>query len=475
MTTILPPPAPTASRAEHRAYWEAKRAEFFAALNDVKSVTLAAQQVGIRRRRGQKWASKAGIRSVRPGHSGRARYAELRAQGMSLQDAAAEVGISVRGARDWDHGVRYVQHHRVYPDGRTHRGPGGAPMDGPLLPHLPDPATATRILHPRFLSAEERIRIADLLERGQGFRAIGRTLGRTPSVIGREVRRNRGEDGVYRPHHAHCLAATRRPRPKASKLAQDGPLRAYVKERLGQQWSPEQISQTLPVAYPDDEAMRVSTETIYQAIYVQARGGLKREVTIALRRGRTRRTPHRAEETRTTRFKDPMVMISERPPTVEDRAVPGHWEGDLIMGAGNRSAIVTLVERATRFVLLGHLPGGHTAEEVRDVLVPLMQTLPTHLRSSLTWDQGSEMAAHRTFSLAAEMPVYFCDPASPWQRGSNENTNGLLRQYFPKGTDLSVHTPEDLARVADLLNSRPRKTLAWKTPAQRLHEVVAAV
>ena len=220
--------------------------------------------------------------------------------------------------------------------------------------------------------------------------------------------------------------------------------------------------------------MRVSAETIYQALYVQARGALKREVAAALRTGRTRRKPHRRPDQRTARFVDEMVMISERPAEIEDRAVPGHWEGDLIMGAGNASAIVTLVERAARYVMLGHLPGGHTAEEVRDVLVDLITTLPAHLRGSLTWDQGAEMAAHKQFTVATGVPVYFCDPHSPWQRGSNENTNGLLRQYFPKGTDLSVHGPEDLEHVAQELNGRPRQTLGWDNPAERLRDLLTA-
>ncbi|MFD6868710.1 IS30 family transposase, partial [Streptomyces koyangensis] len=259
-----------------------------------------------------------------------------------------------------------------------------------------------------------------------------------------------------------------------SKLAQDGPLRRFVADKLREQWSPEQICHALVTEFPDDEGMRVSPETIYQAIYVQARGGLRREVAAALRTGRTRRKPHRSPEQRTRRFVDEMVMISERPAEVADRAVPGHWEGDLIVGPRSESAIVTLVERSTRYVLLGHLPGGHTAEEVRDVLVPLIQTLPGHLRGSLTWDQGCEMAAHKQFTLATGVPVYFCDPHSPWQRGSNENTNGLLRQYFPKGTDLSVHSPADLEHVAQKLNGRPRKTLGWKTPAERLRDLLTA-
>jgi IS30 family transposase len=329
-----------------------------------------------------------------------------------------------------------------------------------------------QVLDPRFLSLAEREQIADLRRQGQSYRAIGRVLGREASTIQREVARNTPATRTYQPHAAHRLAAARRPRPKTAKLAGPGLLRTYVTDRLQEQWSPEQISQTLPAAFPDDEDMRVSTETIYQAIYVQTRGGLKREVVAALRSGRTRRKSHRTAEQRTHRFTEPMVMISERPAEVEDRAIPGHWEGDLILGAGNRSAILTLVERSTRYVLLGHLPDGHTAEAVRDVLTPLIETLPEHLRRSLTWDQGAEMAGHRAFSIATKVPVYFCDPASPWQRGSNENTNGLLRQYFPKGTDLAVHAPDDLAQVASRLNRRPRKTLGWQTPAQRLRELL---
>ncbi len=216
----------------------------------------------------------------------------------------------------------------------------------------------------------------------------------------------------------------------------------------------------------------MSHETVYQALYVQARGGLKREVQTALRTGRTRRKARNSGEQRRSRFSDPMVNISERPPEVEDRAVPGHWEGDLITGAYNQSAIATLVERQTRYVMLVHLEGNHTAETVRDGLITTMNTLPEHLRGSLTWDQGSEMAAHKSFTIATDMDVYFCDPASPWQRGSNENTNGLLRQYFPKGTDLSVYGPEDLEHVAQELNGRPRKTLDWDTPAERLRDLL---
>jgi IS30 family transposase len=305
------------------------------------------------------------------------------------------------------------------------------------------------------------------------LRAIGRALGRPASTIKREID-TRSVEGVYRPHRAQRSWAASRPRPKASKLAHEGPLRDYVADKLRERWSPEQICHALVMEFPDDEDMRVSPETIYQAIYVQARGGLRREIAEALRTGRTHRTPHRTPEQRTSRFVEEMVMISERPAEVQDRAVPGHWEGDLIVGTRSQTAIVTLVERSTRYVMLGHLPGGHTAEEVRDVLVPLIQTLPGHLRGSLTWDQGCEMAGHKQFTVATGVPVYFCDPHSPWQRGSNENTNGLLRQYFPKGTDLSVHSAADLEHVAQQLNGRPRKTLGWATPAERLRDLLTA-
>ena len=277
---------------------------------------------------------------------------------------------------------------------------------------------------------------------------------------GREQRRGPDHDPFEQPGHWGV-------EPECDDDAQDDA------DPSEQSHRPEQISRTLPPAFPDDEAMRVSTETIYQAIYLQARGGLKREVTLALRTGRTRRKPHKAPGRRRARFTDEMINISQRPALVEDRAVPGHWEGDLIIGAGGASAIATLVERSTRYVMLAHLPGGaHDAVTVRDALVTTMAALPSHLRESLTWDQGVEMALHRSFSMATGMEVFFCDPHLPWQRGTNENTNGLLRQYFPKGTDLSVHTPADLELVAQRLNGRPRKTLSWRTPAERLRDLL---
>lgn len=452
--------------------FEALKARFFEALDQEDgNVVAAARAVGLNRNTAATWARKAGVRGRGkprpPAHPGRAEYERLRAAGARRRDAAAQAGVHERTAEDWDQGIRQIGHSRLHPDGRMIVYKTGVTIIKPPL------AAVDAQLHPRFLTMAERETIADMRRAGHSLRAIGRVLGRPASTVKREIDA-RAVDGIYRPHRAQRAWAESRSRPKDSKLAQDGPLRRFVADKLQEQWSPEQICHALVTEFPDEEGMRVSPETIYQAIYVQARGGLRREVAAALRTGRTRRKPHRSPDQRTRRFVDEMVMISKRPPEVEDRAVPGHWEGDLIVGPRSESAIVTLVERSTRYVLLGHLPGGHTAEEVRDVLVPLIQTLPSHLRGSLTWDQGCEMAAHKQFTLATGVPVYFCDPHSPWQRGSNENTNGLLRQYFPKSTDLSVHSPEDLEHVAQRLNGRPRKTLGWKTPAERLRDLLTA-
>lgn len=436
------------------------------------NVTAAAQAVGANRNTAAGWARNAGLKGRgRPGtgpHPCRAEYEQLRAVGTSRRQAAAIVGVHMRTAQDWDKGIRKARDRRYYPDGRIVDYKTGMTTQQriPL-------AAIEAVLHPRFLTLQERETIADLHRAGTSLRKIGAELGRPASTIKRELDAY-SVGGEYRPHAAHRAWVGSRARPKDSKLAQPGPLRDYVTAGLQDEWSPEQISHALIKNFPDDEGMRVSHETIYQAIYVQARGGLKREVEQALRTGRTRRKPHRNPEERTQRFVDEMIMISQRPPEVEDRAVPGHWEGDLIVGTNSQSAIITLVERTTRMLLLGHLPGGHTAEEVRDVLIPLISSLPEQLRGSLTWDQGCEMAAHQQFSIATGVDVYFCDPHSPWQRGTNENTNGLLRQYFPKGTDLSVYGPEDLELVANKLNRRPRKTLGWETPAERMRDLIKA-
>lgn len=461
------------------AQGEDLKRRFFEAFERSESATAAAREVGVNRHTAAGWVRKAGLRSVlRPEdpsrrHPGREEYFRLRASGVSRRRAAMQAGVNERTAQDWDSGVRKSRNSRTYPDGRrvdyktgmtTFADPGDPPV---ALARL------ERQLHGRFLTLADREQIADLRREGASLRAIGRALGRPASTIKREVD-SHSTDGSYRAYAAHRAWARSRPRPKERKLLIEGPLREFVAHRLALRWSPEQICQALIKDHPDDQSMRVSVETIYQALYVQARGGLKREIAAALRSGRTRRKPHKHSDQRTSRFVDEMVMLSERPAEVEDRAVPGHWEGDLIMGSANDSAIVTLVERSTRYVLLGHLPAGHTAEEVRDVLVDLVATLPTHLRGSLTWDQGAEMAAHKQFTVATGVPVYFCDPHSPWQRGSNENTNGLLRQYFPKGTDLRAHAREDLEHVAQQLNGRPRKTLDWDTPAERLRDLLTA-
>jgi IS30 family transposase len=338
----------------------------------------------------------------------------------------------------------------------------------PIVPPAPGPISA------RFLSEEERLVIADGLVAGRSGRTIAAELGRSPSTVTREILRNRDpETGRYQPYQAQRRAEQRRARPKPGKLVVNPELKAFVQECLERHWSPEQISRSLPKVFPDRPEMRVAHETIYQALYIQGRGELRRELARALRTGRAGRRTRRRPDQRQERF-SPMVMISDRPAEAADRAIPGHWEGDLIMGTQNRSAIGTLVERSTRYLMLLHLPGRHTAENVRDALVDAVTALPAHLTCSLTWDQGSEMGRHAEFTVATDIPVYFCDPASPWQRGSNENTNGLLRQYFPKGTDLSVHSPEDLAAVAAELNGRPRKTLDWDTPAERLNKLLTA-
>jgi IS30 family transposase len=376
----------------------------------------------------------------------------------------------------------------------------------------------------RYLSFAEREEIAMLRACGGGVREIARQLGRSPSTISRELRRNaatRSGAFAYRATTAQWHADVRARRPKPAKLAVNAALRGYVQERLSgtvrhpgglavdgpqvtwigrrhgrradrrwaQSWSPEQIANRLRLDFPDDASMRVSHEAIYQSLYVQGRGALRRELSACLRTGRALRVPRARVRGRGKSFVTDEVMISQRPAEAADRAVPGHWEGDLIIGLGS-SAIGTLVERSSRFTMLLHLPpmdgregprvkdgpalAGHGAEAVRDAIAEAIITLPEQLRRSLTWDQGAEMAQHAQLRIQAGLAVYFCDPKSPWQRGSNENTNGLLRQYFPKGTDLARHGAEDLAAVAAALNTRPRKTLGWRTPAEMLDEYLAA-
>jgi IS30 family transposase len=402
------------------------------------------------------------------------RFFELLAAGWSASRAAREVGVHERTGRDWRTGARKVGNTRVLADGTVIDYTTGTRYTQSVkTANSCRAAAGVPEISGRYLGLADRLAIADGLQAGRTLTVIAAGIGKHTSTVSREIR-GRSVEGLYLPYRAHTVAAVARARPKQSKLVTNHKLRQAVHNGLRQRLSPEQISHRLVKDFPADESMRVSHETIYQALYFQARGGLKREVAQALRSGRTRRKPHRTPDQRTHRFVDPMIMISERPAEVADRAVPGHWEGDLIMGEGNKTAIATLVERATRYTMLVHLPHGHHAEAVRDGLISTIATLPVHLRGSLTWDQGAEMARHKQFSIATDMAVYFCDPASPWQRGTNENTNGLLRQYFPKGTDLSVHGPEDLEHVAQQLNGRPRKTLDWDTPAERLRDLLQA-
>nr|WP_253259171.1 IS30 family transposase [Subtercola boreus] len=323
----------------------------------------------------------------------------------------------------------------------------------------------------RFLSVAERRVIQFGLRQGLSYARIGAELGRDRTVVYREVMRNRGPDGTYHGGVADVSAHQRRRRPKPFKLLTNPGLCRRIERWMDQGWSPKLIASTLAQDAGTDQTGRVSHETIYQALYVQARGSLRADLARKLslkRRERSRTGSRRASP---SPYKDAFT-ISERPPEVADRAVPGHWEGDLIVGPGSKSAIGTLVERQTRFVILLHLPGGHTADEVADAMIREMRRLPEHLRQTITWDRGTELAQYRRIQLALDTKLFFADPHSPWQRGSNENTNRLLRFWFEKGTDLSAHTAQDLRRVAATLNSRPRPTLDYDTPATRLNRLL---
>lgn len=327
---------------------------------------------------------------------------------------------------------------------------------------------------PLRLSLGDREELSRGLMAGDSLSEIGARVGRPVSTLAREVARNGGRL-AYRAWQAETATARRARRPKPAKLALHTQLRREVERRLLERWSPQQIAARLVCDYPDDQTMRVSHETIYRTLFVQARGALRKELTACLRTARTQRRAHkRTEHSGTGRIRD-MVPISARPSEVEDRAIPGHWEGDLLMGQGGQSAIATLVERVSRYVVLVPLPHGRTAAHVRAALTRQVTRLPADLRRTLTWDQGKEMAEHVRFSVDAAIEVYFCDPHSPWQRGSNENTNGLLRQYFSKRADLSAYTRAELTAVARQLNNRPRQTLDWKTPAEVFSRTVALI
>ena len=374
-----------------------------------------------------------------------AQFWVLMAKGSTLIAACEAVGVNRRTGRRW----------RQATGGRIPR-------------KKPEPSG-------RYLSLTERLQIADLHLAGTGVRAIAKEVGRTASTISRELRRNGPETGPrgrgkYAPYAAQKRAELRGRRPKTNKF-DCLELASLVQTKLCVKWSPEQISDHLARTFGDRAEMQVCPETIYQALYVQGRGHLRADLHQHLRTGRAVRRPRRPAAKSSGKIPD-MILISERPAEVADRAVPGHWEGDLILGSNCRSAIATLVERQSRYTMLVYLPEDHGAIAVRDGLLAVIKTLPKHLAKSLTWDQGTELAQHRQITLATKMDIYFCDPHSPWQRGTNENTNGLLRQYFPKGTDLSVHSPERLLEVATELNARPRKTLGGITPAQAMERLL---
>jgi IS30 family transposase len=446
------------------------------------------RQQAIRAMRGQIWSP--GRPSVAR-REDRVRFWRSIASGASSEDAAVVAGVSQAVGSRW------------------FRQAGGMPPIA-LVP-----------VSERYLSFAEREEIAILHAQRVGVRGIARRLGRSASTISRELRRNastRSNAVVYRATTAQWHAERRASRPKVAKLTTNARLREYVQDRLAgaiarpdgelvpgpdvrfigrrhgrrqdrrwaKSWSPEQIANRLRIDFPDDDSMRISHEAIYQALYIQGRGALKRELVACLRTGRALRVPRARTQLRGKKFVTSEVMISERPAEADDRAVPGHWEGDLILGLES-SAIGTLVERSTRFTMLLHLPRmeghgsqprekngpaltGHGAEAVRDAIAASIATLPDQLRRSLTWDQGAEMAQHAQLRIDTGLQVYFCDPQSPWQRGTSENTNGLLRQYLPRGTDLSRHSADDLDAVAATLNSRPRKTLGWRTPAEALED-----
>jgi len=382
--------------------------------------------------------------SRRPGNEAVTRAIELE---IRRRVAAGETIMSV--AAVMDRTKRTVQ--------RVLRRSGGIP---------PRP-TRRSTLH---LSVAEREEISRGLRAGESLRGIAARLGRAASSVSREVRANGGRRR-YRAYLGEARAARRVRRPRSTKLARDPRLRHAVEELLAARWSPQQVAARLRHDHPNEPERWVSHETIYQALYVQGRGALRAELTRCLRRGQTRRRP--LGHFRPVGSMRDMILLSERPAEADDRAVPGHWEGDLIAGTHNRSAIGTLVERQTRFVILFALPAGHLASHVRAALAEQIVRLPEQLRRSLTWDRGREMAQHVAFTVETGLPVYFCDPHSPWQRGSNENTNGLLRQYFPKGTDLSVHSQAHLDDVARELNGRPRQTLGWMKPSEALAKIVA--
>jgi IS30 family transposase len=429
---------------------------FLAALGSGLSPTAAASVAGVSHTTGLKWAKAVGYQTDVKHHGLRYRPAVRDAfwgamhSGSSVAEAAVIAGVSEPAATRWVQQAGYV----------------------PRTP-APDESETDAVRPGRAMSFVERCRLEELLEAGYRPARAAVSLGRHRDTIRREMMRGQTGSG-YRARVGQDVTEANAQRPKVRRLDERPALLAAVLRGLKLRHSPEQIAGRLREEFPEDPEMWVSHETIYQAIYVQPRGELARQVKTALRTGRTRRKSQgrNAIEDR-SRFKAGMVNISERPAEADDRAIPGHWEGDLIIGANSASAIGTLVERTTGFVMLLHLPGAHTAATVAEAMTARSPDIPEVLRRSLTWDQGSEMALHTAITEATGLPIYFCDPHSPWQRGTSENTNGLLRQYFPKGTDLSFHGPGILDNVAAELNARPRKRHKWRTPAEELDRLLS--
>jgi IS30 family transposase len=382
------------------------------------------------------------------------RFIDLVCEGWSFQAAGERLGVSSSSSSRW-----WSQSGRMDLEHGLGRGGG-------LLAAVPAGVSGRREL-----SSEDRAVIQAGLRQRLSYGQIGALIGRDKSVVWREVDRNSSENGEYHGAVAHRVAAHYRRRPKVFKLIENPDLCSQIEEWMDAGWSPGLIAQMLAIEHEDDHTWRVSHETIYQALYVQTRGNLRADLNQKLSLKRRQRRPHGTDRCAQSPYKD-AFKISDRPPEVEDRAVPGHWEGDLIVGPESKSAIGTLVERSTRFTILLHLPGRHDANSVAEAMIGEMRHLPEHLRRSITWDRGTELADYARIQVALQTKLFFCDPHSPWQRGTNENTNRLLRFWFAKGTDLSVHTPKDLKHVADTLNRRPRPTLDLQTPADRLNTLL---
>ena len=394
----------------------------------------------------------------------REEFFELLCGGCSVQFVEAALGVSKGVGLRWWRASGLVELKIV-------RGQRGG-LAGSVPESCPGPADG-RPRRRRPLTSEDRAVIAAGVRRKLSYAEIGELIDRDKSVVCREVDRNRGADGTYWGPVAHRAAHERRRRPKEFRLVANPILCGYIEDRMEEGWSPKLIAEVLAQDHPHMIMDRVSHETIYQALYVQTRGGLRKDLYRQLSLKRRQRKPRGGVDGRGKSLYREAFTIRQRPAEVADRAVPGHWEGDLVMGAGNASAVGTLVERSTRFTILLHLPGRHDAEAVAEAMIREMSKLPDHLRRSLTWDRGSELAGYRDIQLDLDMPVYFCDPRSPWQRGTNENTNRLLRFWLEKGTDLSAHTAADLRRIAATLNARPRPTLDLQTPAQALAALLA--